>query len=499
MYRRRPIMTPDDTASMLPVQLGSGVNLYGYYMFHGGQNSPDHGSLEENTSIGAYNDLPMIDYDFQAPLGAYGQQHPVMTKLRPFHYFLQAFGADLAPMMVRKPDVVSKGSADLVTPRFSVRSLDDHGFLFVNNHVRQYRMAEQKGVQFAIQMPHGTVTLPSRPIDIPADAYFIWPVGMDLAGATLAYATAQPVTRIEDGKTPVFVFHAQDGIATEFAFDGAAAVTARSGTVSHDANRYLVTDVQAGSGATIDVKTASGAMVRILVLTQAQADQMTLPMLDGSRHLLLTDAQAYSGDGALDLLSIGAPDFRFSVYPALAHPASANLPLSAGTPEGVFQTFTAHAPERTLTATLTKLRDAQPVPPLVLGAPANTAHEPAPEVFGKSGAWSIAIHGGAIDDKDDAFLRVRARGDVARLFSGVTMLDDRFLDGSTWEIGLGRFSAEAKQPLTLTVLPLRKDAPIYLDAGVAAMVDGDQTAEIQDVSVAPEYHLHLTLDAKPQR
>jgi beta-galactosidase len=499
MYRRRPIMTPDDTASMLPVQLGSGVNLYGYYMFHGGQNSPDHGSLEENTSIGAYNDLPTIDYDFQAPLGAYGQQHPVMTKLRPFHYFLQAFGADLAPMMVRKPDIVSKGSADLVTPRFAVRSLGDRGFLFVNNHVRQYRMAEQKGVQFAIQMPHGTVTLPSQPIDIPADAYFVWPVGMDLAGATLAYATAQPVTRIEDGKTPVFVFHAQDGIATEFAFDGVTAVTAHSGTVSHDANRYLITDVQAGTGATIDVKTASGAMVRILVLTQTQAEQMTLPMLGGSRHLLLTDAQAYSGDNTLDLLSIGAPDFRFGVYPALAHPAAANLPLTAGASDGVFQSFTAHAPKRTLTVTLTKLHDAQPVPPLVLGAPANTAHEPAPEVFGKSAAWSIAIHGGAIDDKDDAFLRIRARGDVARLFSGITMLDDRFLDGSTWEIGLGRFSAEAKQPLILTVLPLPKDAPIYLDAGVAAMVDGDQTAEVQDVSVVPEYHLHLTLDGKPQR
>ena len=87
MYRRRPIMQPDDVAAMLPVELGSGVNLYGYYMFHGGQNSPDHGSLEENTSIGAYNDLPMIDYDFQAPLGAYGQQHAVLTKVRPFHLF----------------------------------------------------------------------------------------------------------------------------------------------------------------------------------------------------------------------------------------------------------------------------------------------------------------------------------------------------------------------------------------------------------------------------
>src|SRR5437868_7662042 len=95
MYRRRPIMQPDDVAAMLPVELGSGVNPYGYYMFHCGVNYPGHGSLEENTSIGAYNDLPMIDYDFQAPLGAYGQQHPVLTKIRSLHYFLNAFGTDL--------------------------------------------------------------------------------------------------------------------------------------------------------------------------------------------------------------------------------------------------------------------------------------------------------------------------------------------------------------------------------------------------------------------
>jgi len=495
MYRRRPIMAPDDTAAMLPVQLGSGVNLYGYYMFHGGQNSPDHGSLEENTSIGAYNDLPMIDYDFQAPLGAYGQQHPVMNKVRPFHYFLQAFGADLAPMSVHRPDIISKGSADLVTPRFSVRSLGDKGFLFVNNHVRQYQMAEQKGVQFAVQLPDQTVTIPAKPIDILPDAYFIWPINMNLSGATLIYATAQPITRIDDGATPVYVFRAQDGIATEFAFDARTVTTvmSSSGRVSRDiaTNRYLVTDLSPSSGATVDVKTSAGGSLRLLVLTYEQAERLTLPMFEGRPHLLLADAQSFSADGGLGLLSTGDPDFRFAIYPALTHPLSANIPLVAGKTDGVFQVFEAHAPKRTMSAELTKLRDAQPVPPLALGAPANTAHEPMPETFGKSAAWAITIRGAALGAQDDAFLRIRARGDVARLFSGVTMLDDRFLDGSVWEIGLSRFASEIKSPLMLTILPLRRDAPIYLDGGVASMVSGDQTAEVLDVSVVPQYRLHV--------
>ncbi|HKO18263.1 MAG TPA: beta-galactosidase [Acidobacteriaceae bacterium] len=36
-YHRRPVISPDDVAAMVPVMLGSGVNLYGYYMYQGSQ------------------------------------------------------------------------------------------------------------------------------------------------------------------------------------------------------------------------------------------------------------------------------------------------------------------------------------------------------------------------------------------------------------------------------------------------------------------------------
>jgi hypothetical protein len=496
MYRRRPIMAPDDVAAMLPVELGSGVNLYGYYMFHGGQNSPDHNAMEENTAIGAYNDLPMIDYDFQAPLGAYGQEHAVMNKIRAFHYFLQAFGDDLAPMTVHRPTIVSKGADDLATPRFAVRSLGDHGFLFVNNYVRQYAMAAQKGVQFSIALPSRTLTLPENPIDIPSGAYFIWPINMDLAsGVRLVYATAEPIARIADGAAPLFVFRAQDGIPVDLAFEahGITDITAPSGRISRDAatDRITVAAINPGAGALVSIKTASGAAVRVLVLDQKRSEDLWLGSFDGSPHLVLADAQLFEGEGALHLRSISKPSFGFAVFPALPQTPQASLPLQAASADGVFQVFEARAPQRNPTATVTKIREAGEVPPLVLGAPVNTAHEPVPETFGKSAAWTITLNGIARDEKDDDFLRIHARGDIARLFAGVKMLDDHFLDGSVWEIGLKRFAAETRGPLTLTILPMRSDAPIYLDAGVAKMVDGAQTADVSEVSVAPQYRLDI--------
>ena len=59
----------------MPTMLGSGVNLYGTYMFQGGEN-PDGklSTLEESQETGYPNDLPIKSYDFQAPLGEFGQE-----------------------------------------------------------------------------------------------------------------------------------------------------------------------------------------------------------------------------------------------------------------------------------------------------------------------------------------------------------------------------------------------------------------------------------------
>lgn len=74
-YHRRPVIAPDDIAAMIPVMLGSGVNLYGTYMFQGGENPNGKlSTLQESQATGYPNDLPIKSYDFQAPLGEFGQE-----------------------------------------------------------------------------------------------------------------------------------------------------------------------------------------------------------------------------------------------------------------------------------------------------------------------------------------------------------------------------------------------------------------------------------------
>ena len=77
-------------------KLGSGVGLLGYYMYHGGSN-PDSklSTLQESRATGYLNDLPEINYDFNAPIRQYGTISDNYREIR-LLAFLQDFGADLA-------------------------------------------------------------------------------------------------------------------------------------------------------------------------------------------------------------------------------------------------------------------------------------------------------------------------------------------------------------------------------------------------------------------
>lgn len=196
-FHRRPVLSSDDIAAMVPVLLGSGVNLYGTYMFQGGEN-PDGKltTLQESQVTGYPTDVPVKSYDFQAPLSEFGQERKVLRKLKVFDYFMDDFGPLLAPMEVYAPDKRPASSADFSVPRFSVRANGTPGFLFLNNYVRQWRMPERTGFQVKVKLPNETVLVPEEPITLPSGAYGIWPINMKLGNATLRYATAQPFAHL---------------------------------------------------------------------------------------------------------------------------------------------------------------------------------------------------------------------------------------------------------------------------------------------------------------
>ena len=496
MYRRRPVITADDIGAMLPVQLGSGVNLYGYYMFHGGRNPQGHTTLEESTLIGGYNDTPIISYDFQAPLGQYGTQHESLGRIRRVHHFLDEFGSSLATMGVHAPVRLPASPSDLSLLRFSVRSRGDSGYLFASNYIRQYPMPARNDVQFSVKLPGGELVFPRQPIDIPSGAYFIWPINLSLSGVTLRYATAQPVTRLDDQGTPLYVFFAQPGIPVEFAFDQAS-VRKVSGasvkrTVMAEKGVVVVEGIKTGPSEAMRVVDSAGKIIRIMVLSEAQSRQFWLTDLDGVRRGILTAGQLLSSGSGLIVRNLEDPTFRVGVLPALAQLPSGNLPLRRVREDGLFQMFEARTARTQVAVKLEKIRAGDTAPKISVGGTANAALQPAPEQFGRSAAWTVSVAPDALTGVSDAYLDIDYRGDVGRLFAGTTLIDDNYYNGTTWRVGLKRFNREIGKPLTLTVLPLRDDAPIYIERRTpSAPEPGGQTGEVLRARIVPEYELRF--------
>ncbi len=494
MYRRRPVIAPSDIASMLPVQIGSGVNLYGYYMYHGGSNVISRTTLEEATAIGGYNDLPIIDYDFQAPFGAFGQTNPVANYIRPFHYLMASYGAALAQTTVFQPKGTSSDNEDLKTLRWSTRAHGDTAFVFVNNHVRQYRMADQPGTQFSVALPGGTTTFPSSPVTIPDGAYFIWPVGLDLGGITLSWASAQPVTRIENSEGPLHVFSASDGIPAELAFPQGTRVS--GARIVQREGKVVARIARPGTSALVTATVPGKPPVRILVVTQDQARKLWRLPVAGTDRLVISDDTLVSGGTALAFTSTGDADFGFSVWPALPASAHGNLTLKSEGKDGIFARYVAQARPRNLTAQATVTRQPGQAQPVRIGGPANSPVIPYPETFGRAaGAWNIALPKDVLEGLDDAFLDIDWTGDIGRLFANETMIEDHFYDGRHWLIGLKRHQAQLGDAISLRVTPLRDDSPVYIDEVLRPdKHDSGQIAKVTSIRIIPQYRLTITFD-----
>ena len=195
-YHRRPYVYPEDALSLAICKLGSGSNLLGYYMYHGGTNPEGLlNTLNEcQTSPGtANNDLPVCTYDFQAPLGEYGQRAPHYYLLRPIHLFMHDWGETLAPMepSLSGPEDLKKGEDTALRWAVRSQSTDDQAsaFIFVNNYERFYQLSPKKNVQLeacGVKLPKMT---------IPSGCMAIFPVNID----GIRYATAQLVAK-RDGK-----------------------------------------------------------------------------------------------------------------------------------------------------------------------------------------------------------------------------------------------------------------------------------------------------------
>jgi beta-galactosidase len=538
-YHRRPIVSADDIAAMMPVMLGSGVNLYGSYMFHGGEN-PDGKltTLQESLATHYANDLPQKTYDFEAPIGEFGDERESLLKLKTWNYFLNDFGPTLAPMQPHAPNVLPAGARDLSVPRVAARTSGSAGFLFVNNHVRGYPMPARPNFQVTVKLPgNESVTLPSKPIELPADAYFVWPFNMDLSGLHLRFATAQPFAILGSKDAPIYAFveestvlpvelliDEQPGLKLDIGksasgFDGPNQITVERN------NGTIRLTTMGFEPVPIGFVLPGGHRVTIILLNQKTAEGSWKIAAGGSTQLIYTSRQQVyvDGDGAIlqstdDEMPLACL-FPYGMGRLTSADPKAPLteaPKMFGNCYGA-PTFGNHPPSKTISATLIKPADS-PAPLPTDFKPSNrprvVAAAPPEADWSRAGTWSITLPKSALTDQTrvphssaqrmsgvEYFLRIHYTGDVARLSADGHLLDDNFADNRPWLVGLSRFAPQLAQSggkLDLSIYPLRPNPPIFFEPGYEPKADTPPAA-LQSVELVTQYTLKLKLEPTPSR
>lgn len=250
-HHRRPMIQPMDIYALSLVKLGSGNNLIGYYMYHGGTNKIGAlSTLHESRATGYQNDYTILSYDFQAPVSEYGEIRGHYRLLNLLHMFVNDFGDLLAPMEYVEAQTEIRAD-DLDSLRYAVRTDGEGGFLFVNHYQRQLKTKDVYGAV----IDTGIVQFPA--IDVCGDVSFIFPFHIDLSGNLLEYATAQLLCRVEEAASQsvrceeernaggsdeyTYVFAAVDGIAAEYKFADGSVFRPAAGEIIQFHNIRIIT------------------------------------------------------------------------------------------------------------------------------------------------------------------------------------------------------------------------------------------------------------------
>ena len=500
---RRPVVSGRDIEAMSLVKLGSGCSLLGYYMYHGGTNPEGRlSTLQESRETGYPNDLPVLSYDFNAPVREYGQLTDTWRRIRRLSLFLHDFGSALCRMeYIRQPGNPSLPE-DLTSLRTAVR-LDREtgaGYLFVNNYQRRRRMADHASAHLAAYGPERRAAGGGPEIladfgeaDIRDGDYFFFPFNMPLMSAGGAgRAAGQDETA---GQKPAAVLETARAIPLCVLFSGGAAVY------------VFYTDSPSRDPAYRTDRPLKGTGVRLLTLSAEDALRASKVAIRGNDYLVISD---------YDLVPEVPAEFP-EAAPARGGQAS---PAKDGAP-GAEQAFSGWLNVRVKTSARPVMRTFPELPSCpsgfrrlcdsgdfavyeygeavmnTLGAeltegPPSGAHGADPEEY----RARVRVTG-VTADPGEALLLIRYEGESAELreagddepLRGDRRAADNFYTGQVWEVGVDDFARDGTADFDLTIRALREDAPVFLETrppmnkGTACRLLGLETEAVRRVKI----------------
>ncbi len=436
VYWRRVTPAEASPEAMVVRALGSGSNGVGYYMYQGGTTPRNDVNFQSDHPMG----VPLMSYDFKAPLAEFGFTRQSYHQLQLIHLFTADFGEQLAPMGTVLPEgALTMSPTDATLLRYAVRKKGNAGFVFLNNFQDHAKRHDLTGVSISVEAEGETLRFPARgAMTVREDVSAILPFNFDMEGALLKTATAQPLAIVNSRGQKHYFFFAPEGMATEYVFNPS--------TVK---GKHQLTPAP-GKNSTLKIRTVTGKEFLLTTLTRQEALQAYKVVNDGEERLILTGADLMQYGETICLQDTTA-NFTAIVFPARKGSKAYQTFNFENEPIRIEPQFTTSGNRR-----------------LMVNLPAT-----------------------AFDRVSDLYLMIDYTGDTMQAFVDGNMVSDNFFDGTPWQVGLKRFKSQltAGKGIYFYMTALHLDAPFLDDLPCKATLDFSKgnIARFNNVRIVPEY------------
>ena len=459
-YNYRFTVPPESVESMAIMKVAGGCNFIGYYMFHGGSNPIGKKSyLNERTT-------PKISYDFQAPLGEFGQVRESYKRLKLLHYFFSEYEKDLSCMATVLPagsETISE--KDTETLRFAVRIKENSGFLFLNNYQDHLEMKDHKNFRIKLQLDDEELTIPETfDLELKKDVCCILPFNMKIDSILLKYSTTQFISSIENKGVKYYFFYTTTGIEGQYCFDAITVenIKTQNGIINKKDGRIYV-DITKDEMSIIEIISRDKIKKVICTITREQSLNFWKADLWGIERVILSDQNLLVTENGIELLSSEKEQVNFSLFPGVEE----TLTAEGGSIEQVignkiFQNYVINLEDQQISYEVEKIDNTR----IVINFKE--------ESFGKA---------------KEVLLKIDYIGDVGYAFIDGKLINDNFNNGTTWEIGLKRVEKELlEKGMYLYITPLKKGGIVKRDSAMAALqeVGVEEIAEVFSIKVVTE-------------
>lgn len=438
-YRYRFTLPFESVDAMANIKLGSGCTMLGYYMFRGGTTP-----LGECTPYLNEAQVPKRTYDFQAPIGEYGQLRPSWYRLRTLHELCKYSAELLATAVTVLPD--NNGSLtpeDTSSLRWCVRVKDASGFVFINNFQDHIVMPSRDNEIIELRLPNETLRIDLGGMASGENA--ILPFNIPLGGALIKTATIQPITAFDIRGELCAFFLSPSGIRPELHFVSASIVSIEG---CEDTAHGDIMVCKPKPDSSFVVRTARDC-IRVFVLSRENAIRFSHFERNGESIAVLSDTGIIIDEGRV-LVELKDKEVRVMSYPPNMLTAAQAYGIDASpASEGLFKGMV--------------LRKKQPSE-IRLG-------------FNRTGTGKYAVNvpKELLTGHKTVLLRIDYIGDIGQAFIGGELIGDNFFNGGIWELRLDSYSEPLmEQPLIICIVPVKENATVNADTTMAARM---QTAD----------------------